>query len=89
MLDEIVIKIEKTCEACPSQWTFRTMSGKYGYGRYRFGNLYITMADREEDLYSSYPFFTAAFGDEMEGTLSTSRFVSALKLAGLEFESYD
>jgi len=37
----IVKNLIQTCEACPSQWEFRTSGNRYCYVRYRWGILSI------------------------------------------------
>lgn len=47
-----IVKQEKTCDMCPSQWDLWTDDGKYIYVRYRWGTLSIHMGDSEDDVWN-------------------------------------
>jgi len=36
-----LVKLTKTCEACPAQWEGQTEDGQYVYARYRWGILSV------------------------------------------------
>lgn len=48
-----IVKLTKTCCACPAQWDAYTDDGKYVYIRYRHGNFRIEL--NGETIYHTYP----------------------------------
>lgn len=58
-----VIKLTKTCEACPSQWEGTLEDGRMIYIRYRWGYLSVRISeDKTEDIGDA-----VALGDEIFG----------------------
>lgn len=49
MKKRVVVELEKTCYACPSQWEGRTDDGGYVYVRYRHGGLSVGFGGTLED----------------------------------------
>lgn len=45
---------ERTCYACPSQWSIYDDNGVELYARYRHGHFYLEIWDTEEMLVSKY-----------------------------------
>jgi hypothetical protein len=79
-----IIEITKTCEAFPSQWSFKTEDKRNGYIRYRFGKLNIYLSDpdtSERNARNNRPILEAYFGDDPNaGELSDDQMLHALYL---------
>jgi hypothetical protein len=63
--------LEKTCPACPSQWSAETLDGEYVYVRYRWGSLRIDVSPSKE----AWPdqgetVFKRDIGGSLDGTIS-------------------
>lgn len=84
-----IISLEKTCETCPSQWEFQLEDTRYGYARYRWGNLTISLSligGTLREAILGETILTAQLCDDLDGFLSTENFYLALKLLGFEYE---
>lgn len=67
-----IVKIEMTCDGCPSQWEAETSDGKYVYMRYRWGGFTVSMADNEDKIFTSDAIilFREQLGDALDGVLT-------------------
>ncbi len=70
MLDLIrVVSLQRTCQACPSQWEGRTDDGRWVYVRYRWGHLQVGIGPTLEDAVDNDS-ISLDLGDELDGVLS-------------------
>lgn len=70
-----VKNLEHTCEACPSQWEFRTFQDRPVYVRYRWGYLSICVGPPGGDVYDAvggFEVFGEQLGDSMDGVIGWS-----------------
>jgi len=74
-----VKSICKTCDACPAQWSGRTVDGKTIYIRYRWGGFRIEIDGHiVSAVYTEEPFAGAMSNEEMiEMTTETLDFSEA------------
>jgi hypothetical protein len=70
----IVNELEKTCDACPSQWEGKTIDGRHVYVRYRWGWLQVGFG----------PSLDAAVDDDTIGKQLGDSFDGFLDLDGLK-----
>ena len=78
----IVEKIEKTCDACPSQWEGRTSDDKPIYVRYRYGALEICLGKKiggntEDAILFGDTIFDKQLGHDMDGVINYSQLKKA------------
>lgn len=45
----VIVAVEQTCGACPSQWQAKTDDGRDVYARYRSGCGYVSVGRRTDD----------------------------------------
>ena len=65
-----VKNLEQTCDACPSQWEFRTFENRPVYVRYRWGNLTVSVGPSNGDVYDAVggiDIVAESLGDPMDG----------------------
>ena len=67
-----IVKMVRTCFACPSQWDGWDAEGTYYYFRYRWGELRV---DKEE-IFSTV--WEGSIGDSFDGSLSYDELKNAL-----------
>lgn len=72
------IQLQKTCDACPAQWSGVLKSGRHIYIRYRWGNLGIGIGDSRVDAVNNYT-YGVDIGDGYDGELSTEKMLEHLK----------
>ncbi len=87
-----IINIKQTCESNPSQWEFILDDGRYGYIRYRWGILRISLGISLSDAiygYDSDTILDATIGHEYDGTLNHEELFAAFKLLRIEYQSKD
>jgi hypothetical protein len=76
-----------TCQACPSQWEFKTDDGTYLYIRYRHGFFSASLGDTVDDAVSSFgvTVLEKALEDEADGGWMTTAEMEALLEDHVEF----
>lgn len=81
----VLYQLEKTCDACPAQWSATDADGNTVYIRYRWDQLSVHLYDGRPD--DDYPLFlkSAVTGDAMSGVMSTEEM---LKITGYSVASY-
>lgn len=62
-----VTYLNKTCDACPTQWEGHLDTGEYLYIRFRWGWLSASI----EKSYGTEQIYSARHGDEYSGLMST------------------
>jgi len=77
-----VVKAERTCSACPSQWDCWTEEGDYIYVRYRWGYLCISWDVMGEVIYDEQ------VGDGFDGSMSYDELVRHTE-GVIEWPEYD
>lgn len=63
----IIVELEQTCWACPSQWSGKTSEGAEIYGRYRWGYLSLDIDDQQV--------YGRQLGGDFDGWMSTAEFL--------------
>lgn len=66
----LVVELNRTCHACPSQWEGQTEDGKHVYIRYRWG--FLSAQVGTENIYG------ASHGDSLHGEMSNEDMMKAL-----------
>jgi len=68
-----LVKLKKTCSACPAQWEGKLEDGRMVYVRYRWGYLSVRVSENKtEDITDAVrgkEIFGVGVGDSMSGTL--------------------
>lgn len=71
-----VVKVRRTCTACPSQWEGETSTGQYVYARYRGGHMRVDVAPTEEQWSSArmanFTVYRENFGHPLDGYIEYS-----------------
>jgi hypothetical protein len=82
-LVKIVVKhIEKTCNACPSQWEGRAVDNRPIYIRYRWGWLSVHLGrigHSINDAVRSRPWYDTRLGDSLDGFLDEADLEAELR----------
>lgn len=78
-----VLKVVKTCDACPSQWELTLDDGRMVYVRFRWGNLnaYISKTattDISEALYGDTLLSCQNLSDSLDGYLEETKMIEIL-----------
>jgi len=73
----IITRIKQISDCCPSQWYATTDDNNQVYIRYRYGLLDVRVDKNDPVLGESY--LLKEYGDEWNGTLSTSELISITK----------
>lgn len=76
-------ELEKTCQACPSQWEGRLDDGRHVYVRYRWGTLQVGVGDTPDAAIGNRKAVWDS-GDEYHGVMDTDTMLSitGLKMKG-------
>jgi hypothetical protein len=85
-----VVDLKMTCVACPSQWEGQLEDGRYFYGRYRWGYLYVGAAADVSEAIMASPgredevevLVAEQVGDDLAGDMSTTEM---MRRAGLTY----
>jgi len=76
-----LVKLEKTCLACPSQWEGQINDGRWIYIRYRWGDLIILLSKKNISIKhinffdTSETIFTWKSGELFDGVMSIERLI--------------
>lgn len=79
-----LVKIEKTCDSNPAQWSAWTITGEYVYVRYRWGVLRVDRAASEEEweqLLDDCSVMCWRVGRDFDGEMTTAQM---LAISGME-----
>lgn len=80
---EKIVKLIKTCDACPSQWEGKTDKGEKVYIRYRWGCLRVSKSDgKSDDVYDAIPGIEIHYsepGHELDGSIGTKEMKEKVK----------
>ena len=81
----VLYQLEKTCDACPAQWSATDKDGNAVYIRYRWDKLTVHLYDGRPD--DEVPIFSTNVGDGdgLGGSMSTEEM---LKITGYIIASY-
>ena len=80
-----IIKLQKTCEASPTQWYFKTENNREGCIYYRFGKLEIYLSDVNEKISfdeDNLILWMRLKIDFLDGSLNDDQVFHALRLMG-------
>jgi hypothetical protein len=84
----IIVKIIKTCDACPTQWEGTTDKGEYVYIRYRCAHLRAGMGKTESEMWKRqkadgtwdvYNMFQEKVGEGFDGWMEYEKMKEHLK----------
>jgi len=77
-----IIKLIKTCDACPAQWEGKLEDGRMLYFRYRYGHLSVRISpevtDDIMDAVDGEEIFGTFIGDELDGSMSEEELLKAI-----------
>ncbi len=69
-----VIKVIRSCTACPSQWEGESSTGQFVYARYRAGRMRVDVAPTEDMWVQSphrdFTVYTEDFGHPLDGYIT-------------------
>ena len=83
-----IYAINRTCEACPSQWELTTDEDdgyRYVYVRYRWGHFTAGIADSEEEYWKNRDWESRSnladmrVGDKLDGCIDEKKMMELLK----------
>jgi len=85
----IIKKIQKTCDCCPSQWEITLKDGKMVYVRYRWGHLTIRISkdktNKIEDAINGIIIYHKQLGNGFDGYMKTRVMKRYLKAALINY----
>lgn len=64
-----LLRLKKTCEACPSQWEGELEDGRFIYIRFRWGNLGFGIGETIKDAIKNYDYGNDVGNDPLNGAL--------------------
>lgn len=85
-----IVKLECTCQACPTQYEAKLEDGRLVYLRYRWGYLSIRASpcetDNIHDAISGEEVLGESRGDDFHGSMDRDEVISYLRKAGFDYE---
>lgn len=82
-----IIKVNRTCSACPSQWELTLKDGRMIYVRYRWGMLSIRISPDPTtdigDAVGGEELIHEQLGDDLDGCIEYHEIGQYLKKAGI------
>lgn len=87
-----LIKLECTCEACPTQYDGKLDDGRMIYVRYRWGYLSIRISkDETDDIFHAVrgeEIYGICIGNGLDGWMEYSDIIDHLEKAGIVFKEF-
>jgi len=79
-----LVKLVRTCWACPSQWDGILDDGRWLYIRYRGGRFSVSVGEHEWDAVTGERLIEEYFGDPLAGYMTDAELIERLMKHGWE-----